>query len=146
MSVFNSVRSALSKRAHTSAPAHSFNDAAARAGALQRRMPRAETVDMERIVGSVGRAHEVSRDFRPPRRRRRQADNERFERVLRAMTRGPALPPVQLYRLGSDYYVLDGHHRLAAAISLGQLAVDAHVTEFVAAQFVVSQAVVSGGN
>jgi hypothetical protein len=43
---------------------------------------------------------------------------------------GRALPPVELYRLGDGYYVLDGHHRVAAALAVGQLALDARVTEF----------------
>jgi hypothetical protein len=42
------------------------------------------------------------------------------------------LPSVQLHKLGPAYYVLDGHHRVAAAHELGQLEIDAEVTEFVA--------------
>ena len=38
------------------------------------------------------------------------------------------MPPVELYRLGNGYYVVDGHHRIAAALAVGQLAIDAHVT------------------
>jgi hypothetical protein len=36
-----------------------------------------------------------------------------------------------LYKLGFGYYVLDGHHRVAAARLLGQVEIDANVTEFV---------------
>jgi hypothetical protein len=110
----------------------SFTEDARRLGAVPARLPRLETVDVERIVGSVGRAHELGRDFRPPRRQRRQSDNERFAFIVRALRTGRQLPAVELYRLGDEYYVVDGHHRIAAVLAVGQLAVDAHVTEYVA--------------
>jgi uncharacterized protein (DUF1015 family) len=46
------------------------------------------------------------------------------------MRRGHNLPAVELYQLHDAYYVVDGHHRIAAARSLGWIAVDAEVTEF----------------
>jgi hypothetical protein len=46
------------------------------------------------------------------------------------MRDGAAFSPVELYLLEDRYYVVDGHHRVAAARSLGQLYVDALVTEF----------------
>jgi hypothetical protein len=85
-------------------------------------------VEVARIVGTVGRAQELGADFRPLQRRR--ADDERFARIFSSMRRGDALPPVDLYKLGFGYYVLDGHHRVAAAKALGQREIDAHVTEF----------------
>jgi ParB-like chromosome segregation protein Spo0J len=39
------------------------------------------------------------------------------------------LPPVQLVRTGGDYWVVDGHNRVALARELGQLWIDADVTE-----------------
>jgi ParB-like chromosome segregation protein Spo0J len=47
------------------------------------------------------------------------------------MERGRGLPPVELYKLGATYYVLDGHHRVAAARLNGQLEIDAYVAEYV---------------
>jgi len=87
-------------------------------------------VDTTRIVGSVSRAHELRRDFRPPRQQRRRSDNERYQSIVRAMNRGRELPLIELYRLGDEYYVVDGHHRVAAALTVGQLQMDAQVVEF----------------
>jgi hypothetical protein len=56
---------------------------------------------------------------------------QRYERIKEAMANGEALPPVVLYKLGYGYYVLDGNHRVAAARELGQLEIEADVTEFV---------------
>jgi hypothetical protein len=110
---------------------HAFADAAREAGPLAQRLPRVETVDVSSIVGSVGRAHELGSDFRPRRRARRREDEQRLKRIQRAMERGDPLPIVDLYRLDDRYYVVDGHHRTAAALRIGQVAIDASVTEFV---------------
>jgi nucleotide-binding universal stress UspA family protein len=108
----------------------SFREASERAGAMTRRRLGVRAVPVARIVGSVGRWDELEADFRPRRRLRRSGDEDRFAGVLRALERGHAMPAVQLYKLGFGYYVLDGHHRVAAALSLGQEHVDAEVTEF----------------
>lgn len=106
----------------------SFREDAEQAGPLAQNVLGVRTVDVARIVGSVGRAHELGPDFRLLDRRRR---DERYERILAAMERGDTLPPVELYKLGYNYYVLDGNHRVAAAKQLGQVDIDAYVTEFV---------------
>jgi hypothetical protein len=107
----------------------SFDEATRCAGPLAQRLPRVQTVDIACVVGSVGRWRELGADFRP-RGRRRPEDEWRFQAIRTAMQRGQHLPLIDLYKFGSDYFVLDGHHRLAAARSLGQLAVEASVTEF----------------
>jgi nucleotide-binding universal stress UspA family protein len=111
----------------------SFAEAAERAGPLSRRLPRVATVETSRIVGSVGRANELARDFRPPKWARRKADEERLKRIRVALERGEVLPPVELYKLGYGFYVLDGHHRVAAAHLLGQPEIDAYVVDHIPA-------------
>jgi hypothetical protein len=37
----------------------------------------------------------------------------------------------RLYKVGSEYFVLDGHHRIAAARLLGQVDIDANVVELI---------------
>ncbi|MBI3973759.1 MAG: universal stress protein [Chloroflexi bacterium] len=88
-------------------------------------------VPVDRIVGSVGRAHELDAEFRP-RSADRRAD-PRFQRIEEALTAGKALPPLQLYKLGYDYYVLDGHHRVAVARALGIGELEAEVAEYILA-------------
>lgn len=117
---------AAAERPH---PIRSFAEDAARAGPLAPRSLGLRTVEVARIIGSVGRASELDADFRPVTRRR--ADEHRYERIRKLMEEGKPLPPVVLYKLGYGYYVLDGNHRVAAAKQLGQLEIDALVTEFV---------------
>jgi len=111
----------------------SFHEDAERAGFLVQRPMGMRTIEVARIVGSVGRFNELGPDFRPPPNRRRGADADRFNRIKRAMQAGAEMPPIDVYKLGFGYYVLDGHHRLAVALQNGQLEIDAVVTEFVEA-------------
>ena len=105
----------------------SFSDDAARVGPVAPRHLGVRTVDVARIVGSVGRAQELNESFRV----RSLKDERRYDRILKLMENGTSLPPPALYKLGYGYYVLDGNHRVAAARELGQLEIDADVTEFV---------------
>src|SRR5690242_3070037 len=110
----------------------SFEEAARAAGPLSSYPLGVRTAEVRRIVCSVGRAAELGPDFLPIHGRRRMT--QRLKRIIRAMENGVEMPPLDLYKLKSDYYVLDGHHRVAAARQLGQLYLDAIVTELVPAR------------
>ncbi len=107
----------------------SFAEDAARAGPTARRELGIRVVEVARIIGSVGRADTLDGDFRS--RASRREDDQRLKRLVALMQEGDLLPPVDLYKLGYGYYVLDGNHRVAAAKELGQLEIEAHVTEFI---------------
>ena len=109
----------LVRAAGVGPPLQSFTEAAARAGTLTRQLPRRQSVEVARVVGSVGRAHELAADFRPLRQARREGDEQRLARIRQAMARGERLPAVQLYQLGFGYYVLDGHHRMRVCDEVG---------------------------
>jgi hypothetical protein len=90
-----------------------------------------QVVDLEKIVGSVGRRRDFDRYFMPL----RAAAAERWKRVDLAFYRDKVLPPVSLYKLGDAYFVLDGNHRVSVARFHGVPAVEADVTEFWPAPF-----------
>ncbi|MBV9327703.1 MAG: universal stress protein [Chloroflexi bacterium] len=108
-----------------------FHQDAERAGVLVQRDLGVRTIEVARIVGSVDRCLELGLDFRPPERRRRRQDEQRFDHVRRAVDAGTGMPLIEVYKLGFGYYVLDGHHRVAAALERGQIEIDAHVVEYV---------------
>jgi hypothetical protein len=96
------------------------------------------TVEVSKVVGSVGRAETLRSDFFY---RRGQAMTARFHRVGQALLEGKPLPPLELYKVlraprgadgapASEYYVVDGHHRVAMARKLGQDFLDAHVVAY----------------
>ncbi len=138
-------------------PIRSFSADIAGYGQVAQRYVGTASVCVDSIIGSVGRAHELSSDFLPLRKTWGfSRENARYRWVKKAMSqagmvdvddvpsvsarfyshdgylaeRGTTLPLVELYKLGNAYYVLDGHHRVAAARSLGQVEMDAVVTEY----------------
>jgi hypothetical protein len=96
------------------------------AGALERIHRGMRTVPVGQIGGSVGRGSDFDRDFLPA----KASVKERWKRIDRAFHRGEELPPVGLYKAGSFYFVLDGHHRVSVAHYHGVEWIDAEVTEF----------------
>jgi len=107
----------------------SFDEDAVRAGPVAPRILGLRTVELTRIVGSVGRAPQLNEQFRG--RTHDPHEEARFNSIMQALQEGKVLPPVELYKLGYGYYVLDGNHRVAAAKALDQPEIDAVVTEFV---------------
>jgi len=84
-----------------------------------------QVVPLDMIVGTVDRAVDFDRGFRPTSARLRS----RWERIAAAQRRGEALPPISLFQVGDLYFVRDGHHRVSVAKSLGRDDIDAYVTE-----------------
>jgi uncharacterized ParB-like nuclease family protein len=83
-------------------------------------------IPLKKIVGSVGRYRDFDSRFRllkglPP---------ERLERIKTAIRAGKPLPPVLLYRIKDDYYVLDGNHRVSAAKEFGWSSIEARIIEY----------------
>ena len=86
----------------------------------------ARIVEVEKIVGSVGRQSDFDGSFLPA----RASVEARWKRVDQAFRRIEDLPPVSLYKIGDAYFVLDGHHRVSVARYHGVPTVKAMVTEF----------------
>jgi ParB-like nuclease domain len=104
----------------------SYEEDAAKAGVMSRVPLGVRPVRVRRIVGSAGKASKLDRNFLPLGRGPAQAN---FRQILKIMKSGEVLPPISLYQLGSRYYVIDGHTRVAAAMELGIEFLDANVTE-----------------
>jgi len=88
-----------------------------------------QLVPVAKIVGSVGRCQVLDHRFRPLVRISR-GQYQRYKRIGKLMRELVVLPPVELYRLRDEYYVVDGHHRVAAAKEMGAVHIDARVIEF----------------
>jgi len=83
-------------------------------------------VPLDAIVGTLGRARDFNRAFLP----REEVSRSRWEGVRGLAEGQPGFPPVELYRVGEIYFVVDGHHRLSVARALGLDRVEARVREF----------------
>jgi len=82
-------------------------------------------IPLDKIVGSVGRYRDFTRTFLP----RTNAVRSRWQR-LDALARGPeGFPPIEVYKVGEVYFVIDGNHRVSVARQLGAKTIEAYVTE-----------------
>jgi hypothetical protein len=88
-------------------------------------------VPLDRIVGTLRHPSQNTADFLPLPELRGQNWGARWQRITGATNRLAVLPPVDLVKVGDDYYVEDGHNRVAAARQAGAIAIDADVTELV---------------
>lgn len=85
-----------------------------------------QEIPVDQIVGTLGRAGEFTRAFLP----RREELRERWTEV-EALAQGmPGFPPIDVYRVGDAYFVVDGHHRVSVARRLGAPTIEARVKEF----------------
>ena len=85
-------------------------------------------IPLDRVVGSAapaGKAHDFDPGFLPINRRLR----DRWTRIYREMVEGDELPPIDVYKVDDQYYVIDGHHRVSVARSLGRDTINARVIE-----------------
>jgi hypothetical protein len=86
-------------------------------------------VPIDRIVGTMRHPSQNTADFLPLPRLRGENWRARWQRINRAQDRLVVLPPVDLVQIGEEYYVEDGHNRVAAARQAGAAEVDADVTQ-----------------
>jgi len=87
-----------------------------------------QEIPLDRIVGSIApqaKTGDFDPAFLPINRRMR----ERWTRIYLAMVEGDELPPIDVYRVDGKYYVIDGHHRVSVAKSLGRDVINARVVD-----------------
>ncbi len=82
-----------------------------------------EDIPLEKIVGSVNRTSDFSRNFLP----RHESDLFRWASVRSGVESLVGLPPIDAYRVGDLYFILDGHHRVSVAKELGAKTIQGYV-------------------
>jgi hypothetical protein len=88
-----------------------------------------QTVLTESIRGTASMAASRGQDFRPLDGHEPSDWQYRWSSLKSAAHEQAILPPVQLVRAGGEYWVVDGHNRVALARERGQLWIDADITE-----------------
>ena len=115
------------RREHVSNRLLSFDDVRRGRLVADNRLQRGtRVVEVEQIVGSVGRWRDFDRSFLPA----RASVGQRWKRIDRAFHRTEDLPPVKLYKLEEAYFVVDGHHRVSVARYHEVPTLEAAVAEF----------------
>ena len=84
-----------------------------------------QNIELDKIVGTVGRYNDFSRSFLP----RKTVNQERWKRIS-ALARGSlGFPPIDVYKVGEAYFVIDGNHRVSVARQIGMPTIEAYVIE-----------------
>lgn len=85
--------------------------------------PTKQTIEVNKIVGSVGRYKEFTSQFLPL----KDSFHDRWISVQAySMERG--WHPIDVYQVGNRYFVIDGNHRVAVARQMGNDTIEAHVS------------------
>ena len=84
-----------------------------------------QRIPLDSIVGSVGRYTDFTRDFLP----RSQTSIGRWVRLKTRFINIQDMPPIQVYKVGEVYFVLDGNHRVSIARARNAAHIRAYVTE-----------------
>lgn len=84
-----------------------------------------QEICLAQVTGSVGRSTDFDRSFRPLKAHLR----DRWVNLYLLLQSG-AWPPVRVYKVGEQYFVSDGHHRVSVAHSIGMRAIQAEVWEY----------------
>ena len=84
-----------------------------------------DQIPLDSIIGSVGRYQDFNRFFRPL-----KDDQEQRWTKIRALAETQGLPPIEVYKVGEVYFVLDGNHRVSVARELETVTIEAYVREF----------------
>ena len=84
-----------------------------------------QQIPIDAIIGSVGRYQDFSRTVLP----RLEEDEDRWVGVGVAADSIAQLPPIEVYKVGEAYFVLDGNHRVSIARQQKLRFLDAAVVE-----------------
>ncbi len=84
-----------------------------------------QEVEIQKIIGSLNRYQDFDDSFLP----KQTYTRDRWQQIDKALMRGEYLPPIDLYKIGDFYFVIDGNHRVSVAKEKGQKFIDAHVRE-----------------
>jgi hypothetical protein len=87
-----------------------------------RRGPHEIPLDAIRGTTEPNRAAQFDHEFRPA-----ALTRYRWQSIWLAFHRGATLPPISVIRVGDDYAIRDGHHRVSVAKALGALTIPAVV-------------------
>jgi hypothetical protein len=119
------LESLLSRLSGHTADLLSFDEVVSKLGMSGQASLGVQQIPIEAIVGSVGRYKDFSRTFLP----RLESDEDRWVRVGAAAPSVAQLPPIDVYKVGDSYFVLDGNHRVSLARQQRLHFIDAAVIE-----------------
>jgi hypothetical protein len=119
------IESLLSRLSGRPADLLSFDEVIGKLGVRGASSLGVQQIPVKAIIGSVGRYKDFTRTFLP----RLESDEDRWIRVGAAAPTVAQLPPIDVYKIGDSYFVLDGNHRVSLARQQSLTYIDAQVVE-----------------
>jgi hypothetical protein len=83
-------------------------------------------IELDKIVGSVGRYRDFTRTFLP----KSDRSEQRWRRVDAVTHDLVGTPPIEVFKIGDVYFVRDGNHRVSVARSHDAKTIEAYVIEY----------------
>ncbi|MFO7929227.1 MAG: hypothetical protein R6U35_06140 [Candidatus Humimicrobiaceae bacterium] len=123
LSLLNDLKSFFARRENTLL---SFDKVSKSLSLKNQRYLGIKAVPTDKIIGSVDRYKDFDSHFLP----KKEYLGQRWSKIYKAYEKNINLPLVQLYKVGSMYFVVDGNHRVSVARKMGVKYIDAEVTEF----------------
>ena len=90
-----------------------------------RKLVGVKDIPVEQIVGTLNRHADFDHKFRPLKSYLR----DRWVNTYLALANG-GWSPIVVHKVGDQYYVEDGHHRVSVARSLGMTSIEAQIWEY----------------
>jgi hypothetical protein len=84
-----------------------------------------QEIPVAQITGSVDRSGDFDSSFRPLKSHLR----DRWVNIY-LLAQSGGWPTIRVYKVGDQYFVEDGHHRVSVARALGMLSIQAEVWEY----------------
>ena len=84
-----------------------------------------QSIPLATIAGTLDPRRDFDNHFRPT----SNLVRARWERLALAQRRGEPIPPIEVYRVGGQHFVVDGLHRVSIAATAHQKMIDAYITE-----------------
>jgi hypothetical protein len=85
-----------------------------------------QEIRLDQIIGSVDKSEWFTRSLLPLSTRL----ENRWGIIYTLMQGSRGFPPIEVYKVGRDYFILDGHHRASVARYLGNRVIEAYVIEW----------------
>ncbi len=122
-----SIQEILARLAGKSSELLSYDEVAKKLKLNVRTERGVQEIPIKSIVGSVGRYTEFTRSFLPL----KDEDRQRWARLKTLVDDpvGTGMEPIEVYKVGDVYFVLDGNHRVSIAREEGFEFIVAHVIE-----------------
>ena len=84
-------------------------------------------IPLERIIGSVGKCELFTPSLMPLSARLK----DRWIAIYNLALGPRGFPPIEVYQVNADYYILDGHHRASVSRYLGNQLIEANIIEWI---------------